>query len=704
MNTKLLKILLIILNILFLIGSIILKNHLYIVASIFFLIYILWIFRKWKKLGKKKRFTARALASCDIIFFFIMIFFLRIYKVQIIDNGKYQGLIRKQVEGFSLLKGKRGTIYNKNGREIVYDISVYDIIIDPYMLSLTNQLPEITTEIVDTLSLNRNKKEFIDHLLKESQRKKRYNLLDVNLNLEEKKKIEEIMKKYGLRNNEIILKEENERTYYRKEIYENIVGVLGLDSNGENLVGISGIEKEYESYLKPKNMKIKRSFIKNRKFTIPTAKKILDISSDGKDLYLTIEDDLQYILNDEIKKQFEETDSEEAYGIIVDPNTGAILALSSFHKNPHIVRNPLFQNQVEPGSIFKPIIVAGALNDGYITEDSIFDIGDGRIKKYGHTIKEATRSLKGELTVKQILEKSSNVGMVMLTDNIEDSKIEEYLDDFGFYNKTNIDFPYERKPYNIPSKKWDKLKKSTISFGQGIVVTPIQMIMAFSSLVNGGKLYKPYLIEKIIDSSDSTVIRRNIPEVIKTPISKETSEKMKKMLEDVVESGGGEKAKVEGYTIGGKTGTAQISAGRVGYLKEDYLTSFIGFFPVNKPKYVGLIMFYKPNVDKKFGGLVAAPVFGNVIKRLTMTREIVSNNISKITITQNEIQDIRTEAKNNEIYRMPDLKGKTLREVVDIFSGNKVNLKIEGTGIVKEFYPPIDTELSENAEIKVILK
>lgn len=699
------KIVLLILNLVLLVASIVKTNHLFIMMFSVSLVYLFWLFRRTKIIDRKKNFVVKATMSTNIVLFLIMILFIRLYKVQVVDNKKYNNLIKRQIEKVYTFRGKRGSIYDRQGREIAYDIHVYDIIIDPYMLSQTKKTKEIINEIFETLSINKNENKFVDELEKDAKNKRRYKLLGVELTNDEKVKVDEIRKKYSLRNNEIILKEDTKRIYPRGEIYQNIVGIMGYEQESSEFVGVNGIEKQYEDYLKGKILKKRISSVKSRNFALPTAKEDFDISSDGKDVYLTLEEDLQYILNDEIKKQFDETDSEEAYGIIVNPNSGEVLAIATFEKNKKVVRNPIFQNQLEPGSIFKPIVVAGALEDGYINEDSTFDVKNGRITKHRHTIKEASWSVKGVMSVKDILAKSSNVGMVLISDEFEDNVMSGYLKKFGFYDKTEIDFPYEKVPYHTPSRKWDGLKKNTIAFGQGIVVTPIQMVMAFSSLVNGGVLYRPYLMEKIVDSSNGTVIKRNTPKVVRHTISKETSEKMKDMLEQVVVSGGGARAKVSGYRIGGKTGTAQISAGRGGYLKDDYLTSFIGCFPADNPKYVGLIMFYKPrNVERKLGGLIAAPVFSNVIKRLTITREIVADDISKIKITESEIENINLKTTKTKIYIMPDIKGKTMREVVDIFSGNQVKLNIKGTGKVKEFYPKPGTELLEVNEIKIILE
>ena len=275
----------------------------------------------------------------------------------------------------------------------------------------------------------------------------------------------------------------------------------------------------------------------------------------------------------------------------MDPNNGKIIAATSFTTNTKkSLRNPIFQNQFEPGSTFKPIIVASAMDAGLINRKTLFDVGDGRINKYRHTIKESSRSTRGILTTEEVLKKSSNVGMVLIETNLQIFNLKNTLK-IWLYDKTGIDFPGEIKPYTVSYKKWDGLKKSTMSFGQGIVLTPIQLITAFSAVINGGILYKPYIVEKITDESD-VIIRRNIPTEVRRVINPNVSKQLREMLEDVVADGTAKRGKVEGYRVGGKTGTAQLS-GKGGYLKDNYLASFIGFFPIDKPKYVVLCYVFK---------------------------------------------------------------------------------------------------------------
>ena len=696
-----LKVLILIINFLLLGVGIYYKKHIVIVSAGVFLCYFLWLFRKWKKMNSKNNFIIRAKVTNDIVLFLMLILVLRLFNVQVLNKDKYRAVVEKQIQGVYNIRGNRGNIYDNAGRELAYNVNVYNVFVDPTRVAGNKRAMNAIKDIIDETDIKKDYRKFMAEIKEDAKKGSRYKQFSKEVSERDNEKILKIKKNYKLINNEIFIQKESKRKYYKKELYQTIVGTVGFVGNNNEITGTVGIEKKYEDYLKGRKAKRKNVFAKNRSLMLPTAKEELPLNLNGKNVYLTIDRDVQYILNDEMKKHYEFTKSEEAYAVIINPNTGEILATSVFNNKKNNYRNPIFQNQVEPGSIFKPIVVAGALEDGYINKNSLFDVKDGRIQKHNHTIKEASKSTRGILTLPQVLEKSSNVAMVLISDKFDNKTMEKYLENFGFYDRTGVDFPYEVKPYTTSSRRWDGLKKYTISFGQGIAVTPIQMATAFSALVNGGKLYKPYLVNRI-ENEDGVVIRRNLPKQIGTPIDEKTSKIMREMLEGVVEFGGGKQAKLEGYRIGGKTGTAQISGGKSGYIKDDYLTSFVGFFPADKPKYLGIIMFYKPQVSNevRYGGLVAAPVFREVIKRITMNKSIESNEIAQIGTSFKQVKKDYVE----KITTMPDLKGMSLREVVNLFKNENIDIKTDGIGIVENQYPAPKESLENVKEIKIYLK
>lgn len=680
--------------------------RIYLLTVFLFLLffYLLYIYAKKKEYTKTNNFNKRAMLASNIFLFLVLLIVIRLIHVQIFNEKIYDEKVKNQIKRNDIFYGNRGDIYDSSGKSLAYNQNIYTLGVNPSALYDRETTLEGIEKILDKPFLKKNKKKLLKELNEGYNQGKRYKVIAKNLSEKEKEEIREIAKEYKLTLNEIQFDRSIRRTYYKTEVYNNLIGYIGYTqrSNSEK-VGVYGLEKQYERYLKELSIKRQNIYTKNRGIKLPFSQDGIKTDLNGKSLHTTIDNDIQYILNEEVGKKFMSSKAEEAYGIVLDPNNGKVLATSYYtiYKNKSL-RNPVFQDQMEPGSIFKPIIVASALDANLVKRSTKFDIGDGTIKKYRHTIREASRGTKGILTTEEVLKKSSNVGMVMIGDRFTNEEFESYLKRFGFYEKTGIDFPNEMKPYTTPYKRWDGLKKSTMSFGQGIVVTPIQMVTAFSSLINGGILYKPYLVDKITDDN-GVVIRRNLPTVRNRTISEELSANMREMLEKVVSEGTAKKGIVEGYRVGGKTGTAQLST-KGGYLKENYLSSFIGFFPVDKPKYTILVMFLKPKgetIFEKFGGATAAPVFGNIVRRISKTKNILSENISSISKVES-FEKVTKETLTDVV--MPDLKGATPKDVIYIFKDTDIEVKIKGVGLVKEQYPKAGEPLEKVKEIKIILE
>lgn len=701
---KYLKILTLLFNIIGFGVSIYYKLYLLTVFLFLLFFYFLYIFAKKREYTRKNNFNKRAMLSSNILLFFVLLIVIRLVQIQIFNKKYYDEKVKSQIKRNDIFYGNRGDIYDSNGKSLAFNQNIYTLGVNPSALYDRDTTLKGIEAILDKPFLKKDKAKILKELEEGYQKRRKYKVIAKNLTEHEREEIQEIIREYHLTLNEVQFDRSIKRTYYKRDLYDNLIGFIGYTQNSNSeKVGVFGLEKEYEKYLKEISIKRQNIYTKNRKIKLPFSQESIKTNLDGKNIHTTIDNDIQFILNEEVRKKFISSGSEEAYGVIMDPNTGKVLATTyhTIYKNKAL-RNPIFQNQMEPGSIFKPIIVASALDANLITRASKFDIGEGRIKKYNHTIREASRSTRGILSTDEVLTKSSNVGMVMIGDKFTNQEFEECLKRFGFYDKTGIDFPGELKPYTTPYKRWDGLKKSTMSFGQGIVVTPIQMITAFSSLINGGILYKPYLVDKITDE-EGVVIRRNLPTPVRQTISKELSKDMREILEKTVTEGTVKKGRVEGYRVGGKSGTAQLST-KGGYLKENYLSSVIGFFPVDKPKYTILVMFLKPKgetIFEKFGGATAAPVFGDIVRRISKSKNILSENISSFS----KVENFESPIKNETIdVVMPDLTGFSPKEVVYIFKDTNIEVKIKGVGLVKEQYPKAGTPLENIKEIKIVLE
>ena len=682
------------------------------------LIYIIFFLAVMKNWGKKELFAQRASMMLIIILAFFIVYGLQLFRVQFVLKSKYVGLMNKQLISVNKEVGQRGAIYDSNGKKLAFNKRMYTISINPSLLNDEKVHDDILKDITaikesGIIPLSENIEEELLEMAKENVKYKR---IARNIDDEQKKEIldlianieREKVKGRAKYRSVLVFERSIDRKYYKSEEYDKLVGMVKEteDTNDEK-IGISGLEKQYQNYLVERKRDITKLYGLNKKNTLALSKETLFSDLNGKNIYLTIDADLNFILNDEIKAQFENVNAYEAYGLIMDPNSGKILAVAAFSKDKDLVRNNIFQSQYEPGSIFKPLIVAAAMNEGFITANTQFNVGDGRIVRFKKTIRESSRSTRGVITTREVIMKSSNVGMVLISDYFTNALFEQYLKDFGLYDKTGVDFPNELKPYTLPYQEWDGLKKNNMAFGQGIAITPIQMITAFSAVVNGGTLYKPYLVEKITDG-EGIVIRRNTPTVVRKVISESVSESMRSILADTVDKGTGKRARIEGYAVGGKTGTAQLSGGKTGYIRNEYLSSFIGFFPADKPKYVIMAMFMRPQFEiqsNRFGGVVAAPVVGNVIRRIIKEEEGFAKDIEKINVNSETAGAHKSslEAVNYEDV-MPDLEGMSPQEVLSVFKETDIDIEVVGTGLVVEQKPAAGDSLKDVKKVKIILK
>ncbi len=675
----------------------------YLAISLPLFIYSMMAIRRSKKNEDLALFNQRIHIYWYICILLTLILAIRFFYIQVLNGSRYSTRAIKQANKVNKTVGSRGIIYDKNKNILAYDVNEYDFIINPIIVSrsrkLMNAIQKIDKDFID-LSIDTSD----DGLkkLSEAKRGAGYKVVVKGMDEETKDSIVNYLSQNKIFLGSALQLKKRTKRGYKDSTLTPILGLVAetRNSNGKK-IGIFGVERGYEKYLKGNTVKRRGMFTSSREMKLPTSADQVRITADGRNLYLTIDSFLQYILSDEVKRKFDETEAEEAIGIIMDPNTGKILASTAFAKNPKSLRNPIIQNQYEPGSTFKPIIVSSALNEGLVNQRDTFDVGDGKLKKYGHTIRESSRHTRGVITLSQVLEKSSNIGMVLISERMPDSIFEEYLRRFGFGSRTGVDLPGEISPYLTKSRKWDGLKKNTMAFGQGIAVTPLQLITGFSAIINGGTLYRPYVVDRVVDENDTTIMR-NTPFKRERVISEDVAEEVKEILEKVVADGTGKNGRVAGFHIGGKTGTAQIS-GPGGYIRNQYLASFIGFLPVDKPKYVILTMFLKPHgktIYNRFGGAVAAPVFAKIASRIIKHDDLIPKDVD--SLGQQKYLEDDNYLKVSEV--MPDLRGKTAREVIRIFSNLNLKITIDGSGRVEKQVPKKGTSLSEIKEVKLYLE
>jgi len=410
------------------------------------------------------------------------------------------------------------------------------------------------------------------------------------------------------------------RFYPEGNLAAQIIGFLGKDEKG-NDIGSYGIEGYWQRELAGSG-----GFLEGIRSAqgswISLAGRIFKPAMDGVDLVLTIDRTLQFMACEKLKEKQEEYGAQSASLVIMDPQTGAILAMCSYPdfdpneyglvENVNAYNNTNIFTPYEPGSVFKPIAMAGALNEKILEPDSRFyDIGSVDVG-CSKLIYNADGKKYGEQTMVGVLENSINTGMVYVAQKLGKEKFVNYIEKFGFGVKTGIGLSVENSGtiesmYRNQKDKFD-CYTATASFGQGLTVTPLQLVTAFGAIANGGKLMKPYIVKEVRYGEGK--VETTKPEEIRTVIDKHASSLLAGMLVRVIDTGTASLARVPGYYVAGKTGTAQI-AGPGGYTDETN-HSFVGFGPVDDPKFVMIVKFEKPH--RAFSSTTAAPTFAEIAK------------------------------------------------------------------------------------------
>ncbi len=389
--------------------------------------------------------------------------------------------------------------------------------------------------------------------------------------------------------------------------------VLGFVNNMG--VGGAGIEQQFNRYLKGTPGLIQgekdagRVEIRNRRE--------LDVPAiPGSDVYLTLDHNIQYEVETAIKEVVEKFQAVSGWAIVQRVKTGAILAMASYpdfepanyaDESVDVWRNNALAIIYEPGSIMKSVTVAAALNERLVTPDTLIDAGDGTWFYAGKPLRD---HVTGRITVSTALKKSSNIACAKIGLMLGAKRLETYMRAFNFGEQLGIDLPGEEGGILGRAKDWDKLKPTRVPIGQGVAVTGLQMVSAYSAIANDGVMMRPFVVDKIVSPSGETVFRAK-PEVLGRPVRAEVARAVREMLIGVTEEGGtGSRATVPGYSIGGKTGTAQ-KAVPGGYSSTDYYASFVGFVPARQPVFSILVSVERPR-PQHTGGFVSAPVFAKI--------------------------------------------------------------------------------------------
>ncbi|MGZ0085139.1 stage V sporulation protein D [Caldibacillus thermoamylovorans] len=492
----------------------------------------------------------------------------------------------------------------------------------------------------------------------------------------------------------VYIAEDTKRYYPFGSYLSHVLGFTGIDNQG-----LTGLELYYDKELSGERGSVQfYSDAKGRR--MPDMADDYTPPTDGLNLVLTIDSRIQTIVERELDIAEAKYNPDGIIAIAMNPNTGEILAMASRptfdpsnYRNvpPEIYnRNLPIWSTYEPGSTFKIITLAAALEEHKVNllKDHFFDPGYAKVA--GATLRCWKKGGHGEQTFLEVVQNSCNPGFVELGERLGKETLFKYIKQFGFGEKTGIDLQGEGTGILFDLKRVGPVELATTAFGQGVSVTPIQQVAAVSAAINGGILYTPYVAKQWVDPETGEIVRRNTPKAKRRVISEETSKQVRYALESVVAQGTGKKAYVEGYRVGGKTGTAQKAQGGR-YLQNNHIVSFIGFAPADDPQLVVYVAVDNPKGTVQFGGTVAAPIVG----------KIMEDSLRTIGVKPRRDQ-LEKERDWNEpkVIEVPNLIGLTKKDLQEQLFDLKLDVSGEGDVVVEQSPEP-GARVKEGSTIRI---
>jgi len=527
--------------------------------------------------------------ACVLIGFAIVV--ARLFTLQVLDYPLYQRLSLTERQRLSPLEGARGMILSADGKPLADNRIVTSLAADPEQIRKTGGSRLLASRLAPILGMPYTTIE------RRLRRHGRFVWLAHDISPGKRRQI-------GSRVRGLYFLPEKRRIYPYGSIFRQVVGGIRSDGNPT-----SGLEKGYNTLLRGHRGELVREVSARGRSYFQMESKSLDRLS-GDTLQTTLIANLQSYAQDALDEEVERTKAQGGIVLVMDPRTGAILALASRGEGRWAGASPGVSIVYEPGSIFKLVTASAALNEHRVNGEETFFCYNGSMHIPGGTLHDAEPM--GSLTLGGILAHSSNIGIAQVALRLGPETFERYIRAFGFGQKTGIDFPGESRGFFRPSRSWSRRSIYTIAMGQEIGVTPIQLATAVSAIANGGVLMRPYIVSKVIDPS-GRVIERHAPVKVRRVIAPETSRTLLSLLTGVVSpTGTGASAAITGFDIAGKTGTAEVyDPQRHAYSRTRTVDSFVGVLPVSHPSLVVLVVVIQPK-GISWGGTVAAPLFRKV--------------------------------------------------------------------------------------------
>lgn len=544
----------------------------------------------------------------------------RLFYLQAFKNDDLSKIAVRQHQKTVALEPLRGTIYDRKGRVLAVNLDVESVYAVP-------------SEIENTYDAARRLSKLLNEDFRVIEKKLKSDKGFVWIARKLDPNISARIKNEDLEGIGFI--KESKRFYPKKELFGQLIGFAGLDNTG-----LSGIEARYDEFLKGEDGFVILERDARGSHIFPSSGYKPPVR--GRDIILTIDEGIQYICERELDKAIQKTHAKRGMIIGMDPKTGEMLAMAvkpSFNPNefikyaPEEWRNRIVSDPYEPGSTLKVIVASAALEDKVASPSEPMFFGEDKIDIDGEIIHDTVKE-KGRLSFRDVIKRSSNVGAVRIGMRLGKERLYSHLKSFGFGERTDIDISGESKGILRQTREWSKRSIGTVSLGQEIGVTPIQLITAFSAVANNGWMMKPFVVSEIRDGDK--IVRKVYPEIKKRVISAETAAEMTRILTSVVEGGTGERAAIEGYRVAGKTGTAQKIDPKTGLYSDKYfISSFIGYAPAEDPQIVLLVVIDSPE-GIAWGGSIAAPVFKSVAEDVLLYMNAPSTNEERSLMVKRE--------------------------------------------------------------------
>lgn len=632
----------------------------------------------FKKIDERIKITFLVML---ILFIFII---LRVFYIQVFDYKKLNEYASDLWSRDLPIEANRGLILDRNGVVLADNLTTTSLVLIPNQIKekekATEELAKILNVSYAEMKKHVYKKTSIERVHPEGRR----------LSYDIAEKIS------NLKLDGVYLVKEAKRYYPYGNLLSHSLGYVGIDNQG-----LSGLELEYDEYLTGKSGAIKYfSDAKGNKLNVSD---VYVEPQDGMNLYLTIDINIQKSIERELDNIVDMFSPDMALAVVMNPKTGEILGMGSrpdYNPNTYqkysqdvLSRNLPVWSSYEPGSTFKIITMATSVEEKIIDIENDHFYDSGSVNVDGSVLKCWKAGGHGDQTFLQVLQNSCNPGFVKLGQMLGKERLFSYIKKFGFGEKTGVDLNGEGQGILFPLERVGNVELSTTAFGQGVSVTPIQQVTAVSAVVNGGYLYKPYIVKSIAEKETNSIIQETSKTLVRKVISSETSAIMRHALESVVAKGGGKAAYIEGYRIGGKTGTAQkVKDGR--YMVGNYIMSFMSIVPSNDPEAVFYLAIDNPKNTALLSSYTTTPI----------ARRVLLDIIDALDIKeQKEGMEKDLEWTDKIMYQVPNVIGKSVKEAKKLLSNFTIEYTGTGETVISQS-PDANTKLEDRGTVRLLLE